>query len=181
MKLFKKSTPLFYIPLLLVMLFVQSCGEGPSSYYDVELTPPEPYDISKAVSDSTTEDGLQIYVIEEGQGRPEEKVVPRDQVQIRYTGRTADGKAFDSSYKNNTVTMTTFRNLTPVPVTFSGQRVSPLIDGFRRGIIGMKPGEKRKLIIPPELGYGDPDQNFNAGNLADKTLYFDVELVSILE
>ena len=168
----------------MIVLLIQACGTG-NDRRQIELTPPEPYDISTAVSDTTTEDGLEIYVIEEGDGRSE--VNFRDQVQVRYTGREENGEAFDSSYRNDLTEPTLFQNLTPVPKTISGRRVEPLIDGFRLGIIGLKSGltgmvegEKRTIIVPAELGYGNSNENDTGHQLQDKTLRFDVELVSIL-
>lgn len=178
---FKKSTFLSLLPVLSLIMLIQACGDGPSYYRQPELTPPDPFDTTQAISDSTTEDGLTIYFIEEGDGQPDKKVEARDEVYIRYTGRTEDGEAFDSSYRDSSQNPTLFRNLTPVPKTSpNGQQISPLVEGFRQGLIGMIEGEKRTLIIPPELGYGDPNQNYSGGDLEDETLRFDVELVAIL-
>lgn len=179
---FKKSTFVLLIPSLLVLLFIQACGDGSTGYYNIELTPPDPYDTSQAVNDSTTEEGLTIYIIDEGNGRPEKTVETRDQVYARYTGRTEDGEAFDSSYRNGSEDPRLFQNLYPNPITSpsTGQTISPLVDGFRSGMLGMKEGEKRTLIIPPELGYGSSDENPTGNDLQDKTLRFDVELVEIL-
>lgn len=177
----KKSTLLSLLPLLAAMILIQSCGDGPSYFRQQELTPPEPFDTTQALSDSTTEDGLVIYFIQEGQGRSDKKVEVRDEIRVKYTGRTEDGEAFDSSYRDSSQAPRTFQNLTPVPKqSRNGQNISPLIEGFRRGMIGMTEGEKRTLVIPPELGYGDPNQNYSGGDLDDKTLRFDVELVQIL-
>lgn len=187
MQRFKKSTFLLPLSIFMAMVLLQACGDSSTGFYEREFTPPEPYDISQSVHDSTTEDGLEIHVIEEGDGREDVKVIPRDQVRVRYTGRIIQengeiGEVFDSSYINDSVTPRTLQNLTPGPITSSqGQTISPLIDGFRRGLLGMIEGEKRVLIIPPELGYGDPDENFSGGDLADKTLRFDIELVQIAQ
>lgn len=86
-----------------------------------------------------------------------------DTISVHYIGKLSDGTVFDSSYDRGQ------------PITFtvgSGQ----LIKGFDDGVIGMKIGEKRKLTIPPELGYG---ANANGPIPANSTLVFDVELVSI--
>lgn len=177
----KKLILLYFLPLFTSLILFQACGDGPSYYRQPELTPPEPYDTTQALSDSTTEEGLVIYFIEEGHGRSDKKVEARDQIYVRYTGWTEDGEAFDSSYRDSSQAPSSFQNLTPVPKTSSnGQNISPLIEGFRLGMLGMTEGEKRTLIIPPELGYGDPNQNSRGGDLEDKTLRFDVELVTIL-
>lgn len=182
----KRSALTFLLPILLVAFIIQSCGDNSTNFRKIEYTPPEPYDINNAVSDSTTEDGLTIYVIEEGYGPCKDKpdqcgVVSRDQLRVRYTGRTEDGEVFESTYRNGNSTPGILRNLTPNPITSpQGRRINPLVDGFRRGLLGMVEGEKRKLVIPPELGYGTVDDEPAEGSLENKTLYFDVELVEIL-
>lgn len=88
-----------------------------------------------------------------------------DQISVNYVGMLADGTKFDSSYDRGE------------PITFTvgeGQ----LIKGFDDGVLGMKVGEKKRLTIPPELGYGDKA----AGPIpANSTITFDVELVKIGE
>ncbi len=57
-----------------------------------------------------------------------------------------------------------------------------VIDGFRIGMLGMKVGGSRRMLIPPELGYGLFDQYDNSGNLVipgGSVLIFDVDLASI--
>lgn len=65
-----------------------------------------------------------------------------DLVSVHYEGLLEDGSVFDSSFRRNQ------------PISFrlgSGQ----VIEGWDKGLIDMCVGEKRKLTIPPELGYGD--------------------------
>ena len=87
-----------------------------------------------------------------------------DKVEIHYTGSFPDGAKFDSSLD---------RNQTFVFQLGAGQ----VIKGFDMGIEGMKVGAKRKLTIPPELGYGSR----GAGGVIppDQTLVFEIELVGI--
>jgi hypothetical protein len=89
-----------------------------------------------------------------------------DMVQVYYTGwlQATDVK-FDSSYDHPP--------LQPLPVTLGA---GGTIKGFEEGIVGMKVGGKRRLIIPPALGYGAQAQGPIPAN---STLIFDVELVSI--
>ena len=88
-----------------------------------------------------------------------------DTVHVQYTGTLMNGVKFDSSYDNG-----------GKPFTFTLGKGS-VIKGWDQGVVGMKVGGKRKLRIPPDLGYGaagsPPKIPANAG------LLFDVELVSI--
>jgi peptidylprolyl isomerase len=109
----------------------------------------------------TTPSGLQYIMVEEGTGPAPE---PGDLVQVHYTGMLADGAEFDSSYQRNE------------PIQFPlGQGM--VIPGWEEGIALLKVGGKAKLIIPPELAYGER----GAGGVIppNATLYFEVELVDI--
>jgi FKBP-type peptidyl-prolyl cis-trans isomerase len=86
-----------------------------------------------------------------------------DTLVVHYTGTLTDGKQFDSS-----------RGRAPFDVTLGQRRV---IAGWEQGLQGMKVGEKRKLTIPPDLGYGAR----GAGGVIppNATLVFEVELLEI--
>lgn len=104
---------------------------------------------------------LQIEEIAPGEG-PEVK--SGDTVEIHYTGTLLNGKKFDSSRDRNE--------------TFSFKvGAGQVIPGFEQGVTGMNKGGRRKITIPPELGYGAR----GAGNVipANSTLIFDIEVVSI--
>ena len=89
-----------------------------------------------------------------------------DMLEMHYTGTLEDGKKFDSSYDRSE------------PFKFQ-IGVGQVIKGWEEGVLGMCVGEKRKLIVPPALGYGDQ----GAGDIipGGATLYFEVELIEILE
>jgi peptidylprolyl isomerase len=109
----------------------------------------------------TTESGLQYMDLVEGTGRQAEL---GDTATVHYTGWLADGKKFDSSLDRNE------------PFSFrvgAGQ----VIKGWDEGVGTMRVGGKRKLIIPPQLGYGAR----GAGNVIppNATLTFEVELLGL--
>ncbi|WP_170245666.1 FKBP-type peptidyl-prolyl cis-trans isomerase [Fodinibius salinus] len=182
-----KNTFLSLAFILIAIFTLQGCGGGNNNPTRVEFTPPAPFNIeSNANVDSsyTTSDGLQIYIIEEGYGPF--KVIARDQVSVFYTGRVIKNgdidRVFDSSYQNNNSSPRILQNLTKSPIsTGSGRTVSPLIDGFRRAILGMRAGGKRVVIIPPSLGYEDAQEGSRGYQLRNDTLRFDIELETILD
>ena len=87
-----------------------------------------------------------------------------DTLSVHYTGTLTDGKKFDSSRDRSE----------PFDVTLGQRRV---IAGWEMGLVGMKVGEKRRLTIPPDLGYGAK----GAGGVIppNATLIFEVELLAI--
>ncbi len=90
-------------------------------------------------------------------------VNPGDSIVVHYTGRLEDGTVFDSSVGKDPIT---------VPI---GQGY--VIAGWDQGLLGMKEGGKRLLIIPPALGYG---ANAQGPIPANSTLIFEVELVKVV-
>lgn len=108
----------------------------------------------------TMESGLEYEEIACGDG---DEVERGDAIVVHYTGELEDGTEFDSSRGGEPVSF----------VLESGN----LIEGWVEGIPGMREGGRRKLTIPPDLGYGE------AGNPPvippDATLVFDVEVVEV--
>ena len=105
--------------------------------------------------------GLEIEDLEEGTG---DEAVAGKLISVHYTGVLEDGTKFDSSHDRDE------------PFEFhlgAGQ----VIQGWDEGFAGMKVGGKRKLTIPPEMGYGDA----GAGGVipGGATLIFDVELLEV--
>ena len=103
----------------------------------------------------TLPSGLQYQVIRAGKGK---QPGPKDVVTVNYRGTLIDGTEFDSSYRRNQ------------PATFPLDRVIP---GWTEGLQHMKEGAKYKLFIPSDLAYGEN------GRLANQTLVFEVELISV--
>ena len=104
---------------------------------------------------------LQIVEIKEGTGSA---VKDEDTVEVNYIGAFIDGKKFDSSYDRNE----------PFVFKIGANQVIP---GWERGILGMKIGGVRRLVIPPELAYGAA----GAGGVIppNATLTFEIDLLSI--
>ncbi len=105
--------------------------------------------------------GLVIEDIKVGEGKEVEKY---NIVTVNYTGLLEDGTKFDSSLNPGR---------TPFRFTVGAKQV---IKGWDEGLIGMKVGGKRKLTIPPELGYGSQD---NGPIPANSTLIFEIDLLGI--
>lgn len=110
----------------------------------------------------TTDSGLIYEDIVEGDGATAET---GQTVSVHYTGWLENGSKFDSSKDRNE----------PFRFRLGGGMV---IKGWDEGVAGMKVGGKRKLTLPPELGYGAR----GAGGVIppNATLIFEVELLDIL-
>ncbi|MEW6133436.1 MAG: FKBP-type peptidyl-prolyl cis-trans isomerase [Pseudomonadota bacterium] len=96
-------------------------------------------------------------------GSGDEAVAGRTVI-VHYTGWLADGSRFDSSKDRND----------PFDFRLGAGQVIP---GWDQGVAGMKVGGKRKLTIPPEMGYGSR----GAGGVIppNATLVFEVELLAV--
>lgn len=109
----------------------------------------------------TTNGELMITDTQAGTG---EEAQAGKTVVVNYVGRLTDGTVFDASEKHGQ------------PFSFmlgAGQ----VIKGWDQGLVGMKVGGKRQLVIPPELAYGN--QAVGGVIPANSTLVFDVELLEV--
>jgi peptidylprolyl isomerase len=102
-------------------------------------------------------DGLKIRDVKEGSGIPCPQTAT---VTVHYSGWLVDGTPFDSSAGGE-------------PISFP---LSSVVQGWGKGIPGMKPGGIRKLVIPPELGYGARGKGKVPANA---TMIFEVELIRV--
>jgi FKBP-type peptidyl-prolyl cis-trans isomerase len=111
----------------------------------------------------TTQGELKQLVIDDvrvGTGVPVEN---GDLVTVNYIGTTKDGVQFDNSYVRGV----------PFSFTLGGGKV---IKGWEEGLIGMKVGGQRILVIPPDMAYG----NAQVGPIpANSVLVFTIELLTI--
>lgn len=110
---------------------------------------------------TTMENGLIIETLIEGEEPTAEQY---SIVTVNYTGSLENGTVFDSSL-----------NPGKEPLRFT-LGVVQVIAGLDQGVLGMKTGEKRKLIIPPELGYGNQDMGVI---LPNSTLIFEIDLLEV--
>ena len=92
------------------------------------------------------------------------EVVKYNIVTVNYTGWLTDGTKFDSSLNPGR---------SPFRFTVGGGQV---IIGWDEGLMGMKVGGKRKLTIPPSMGYGNQDMGVIPPN---STLIFEIDLLII--
>ena len=147
--------PLHYAALLLAAV---ACGRGgdrpPAAGFSGELG-------IDTTALTKTASGLRYVDVSKGEG--EEASAGRTAT-VHYTGWLTNGKKFDSSRDRNE----------PFSFTIGAQQV---IAGWDEGVAGMLVGGRRKLVIPPELGYGaagaPPDIPPNS------ILVFDVELLDV--
>ena len=109
----------------------------------------------------TLPSGLQYKVNQAGTGI---SPTAQDQVTVHYTGKTLDGKVFDSSVERGQ------------PATFG---LNQVIKGWTEGVALMKKGAKYTFYIPSELAYGERG---GGGSIPPHaTLIFDVELIEIVK
>lgn len=146
----KRTTSGRLATLLLAALAASACGD--------DITFPPDFDASLGIdlaSMTKTSSGLYYQDLVVGTGAAAEA---GKSATVGYAGWLPDGTRFDSGSFTFTV------------------GVGEVVPGFDEGVVGMKVGGKRKLVIPPDLGYGD---RTNGPIPANSTLVFEVELQKV--
>ena len=115
---------------------------------------------------TVTASGLTIIELGQNDSASTATAKSGDQVWVDYTGKLTDGTKFDSSADHP-----------DQPIVFVlGKQPPAVIPGWEEGILGMKIGQKRHLIIPPSLAYGAAGNGPIPGNA---TIEFDVQLLGL--
>ncbi len=107
-----------------------------------------------------TEPYVKTVILKEGNG---DEAVNGSRVTVNYTGWLTNGKKFDSSLDRNR----------PLEFTLGNSEV---IEGWEKGVLGMKVGEIRRLEIPSKMAYGEQDLGIIPPN---SDLVFEVELLKV--
>ena len=159
--------------LACISLLIASCGKKQAEVPPVDTAavvahtpepPPSPKENVTRGDTTITPSGLMYIDIKEGKG---EMPKQGQTVSVNYTGSLVNGTVFDSSVDPK------FGHVEPIEIPIG---VGSVIKGWDEGIMTMKPGGKRKLIIPSDLGYGA----MGKGSIPpDAMLLFDVELLSV--
>jgi FKBP-type peptidyl-prolyl cis-trans isomerase len=108
----------------------------------------------------TMPSGLKYQDVEVGTGA---EASTGKSVTLNYTGRLTDGTQFDSSVGK-------------APLVFQ-VGAGTMVRGMEEGVVGMKVGGKRKLTIPPQLGYGE--RGYPGAIPPNATILFDIELLDV--
>lgn len=160
------------IACVLLVLYAAACvGDSESGGAASDGAPNETAEGSATMAEGpppidgeevNTASGLRYIAIVEGDGRTPKQ---GEKVYVHYTGWLTDGRKFDSSVDRGQ----------PFAFELGAGRV---IAGWDEAVAMMRVGDKRRLIIPPELGYGA--RGFPGAIPPNSTLVFDVELLGIV-
>lgn len=175
-----KTSSAYFVSAAIILTILSGCSTD-SGFTFQEPTfdnVPVPFETGQSEEEPVV-DGITKFTVEEG--NRVDQVVIRDQVAMYVTLRAEDGTIIYSSYQNGNTSPinANIQNIvTPRPpdivrsFTFDRART----DGLRKGLIGMRRGEKRVIIVPPSQGF----EPIGSGSINDQyrenTLRYDVEL-----
>lgn len=152
--------------ILIITVGLSACSKSLSSGPNYSQVP-APYDTTGKPK-TVQKDGLIYYQIKSGYGPF--TVHAQDQVDIDYTERTTNGKIQFSTYEKSLIG-------SPYVISIASTNSSggfTYVKGFREGVLGMKKGEERTIVVPPSLAYGG-----TTNHLANDTLIYDVKINNI--
>jgi FKBP-type peptidyl-prolyl cis-trans isomerase FkpA len=155
------------------ILQVQSLEEAMAEVKAAEISASDKYIADNKLNVTTTTTGLKYVITQPSVKR---KPLTGDTLLVNYTGRTLDGKVFDSSIQADAQKAglnQPGRKYEPLQVIVG---TTPIINGWNEGLLLLNEGSKAKFIIPSSLGYGSE----GSGDIPPySTMEFDLELVKI--
>jgi FKBP-type peptidyl-prolyl cis-trans isomerase FkpA len=145
---------------ILLALGLAACGDSTDPLTNDDFAPELGVDLDAMTQ---TASGLYYQDLEIGDGA---EAVTGSDATVHYEGFLATGNKFDSSRDRDE------------PFTFA-VGIGRVIPGFDEGVSGMRVGGLRKLVVPPELAYGES----GAGTVIppNATLVFDIELLEVAQ
>jgi len=144
--------------VIVLLFFIPTSGEEGFDESSVDLNVGNFSRGAQNIPDITELQGEDLKV-----GTGSAAVKAGDTITVHYTGSFLDGKVFDSSVERNQ----------PFSITVGAQQVIP---GFDQGVLGMKVGGTRRILIPSELAYGAQGQ----GSIPPNTdIQFEIQLLAI--
>ena len=157
---FHFARPVYFALVGALLLAGAACSSGSDNPSSTD-TFSDPFLASNAVKEgvTVTDSGLQYEVLRASDGaRP----IETSQITVHYRGTLTDGTEFDSSYARNE------------PSTFP---LNGTIRGWIEGLQLMNVGSQFRLVVPPELGYGE--RGAGESIPPDAVLIFEVELLEV--
>jgi len=151
---------------LSVLAAIATVGCFPERIIAPDCAPTDSSTASTSGDTITTTTGLRYINIV---GGPGPAVAWCTNITIHYEAYLADGTKFDDS------------RVSDIPLVFTPGTGS-LIDGIEQGVVGMRGGARRVLIIPPALGFGSTDRRNEQGQVivpANSTVIYEVEVVQV--
>ncbi len=145
--------------ILFIASFISSCStysENDKTDFEQEI---DAFIATKKWKMTKSASGLRVEVLQVGTGT--EKIQSASEVSLQYSGKLLKGTTFDRTTKNN-----------PMKCELKG-----LIRGFQEGLLGQTKGAKIRLVIPPQLGYGDMELERIPEN---SILIFEIEVLEVI-
>jgi predicted small lipoprotein YifL len=176
------SLKILFLIIAASLFTITSCDTNdPFSFPPPDFsTVPDAYDID-GLEPLEIEEGITAYIHEEGDGFG--TVTVRDDLLLFITVRTLDGDIIYSTYNDARVEPTSIRvsSIQLNPSVFSYNIQLSYTSGLRQGLLGMKEGERRTLIVQPEQGYGDLPSGAANSAYSESVLQYDLIVLDIID
>lgn len=171
------------VPLLLLFVItLAACDtEDPWAIKPPDFTSvPESYGYEDT-EPLEVEEGVTAYILDEGEG--DATIQPRDQIAVHITLRAMN--------ENDEIIFSSYANDREEPISLSIREIvrqSPqryglnlaYTEGLKSGLLGMKEGERRTIVVAPEKGYKGVHETTHTHQYSDDTLQYDIIVYSII-